>query len=150
MKTTLFQKLLFDTAIVSCTVDGTVSQDEINVIKNIAENTIFFDEFDWKIELEKVILIIKSNSNEFINSVLAEYENNTLNERQSLIIIDTIIQIILIDNNIEENEHRFLHLILSKLKISDEILISKFPLHFEFLIQKQDFFGNDTFNLSLV
>lgn len=135
MKATDFQKLLFKAAITTTAVDGEIHQDEISEIKNIAESTAYFLDFDYEEILEQTVFEVKSKGKAYINQFLTELKTIELSEKQELKLIEVLLRVIEADKVIENNEVEFLQLVKSRLKTSDETLISLFPNQIEHLIK---------------
>lgn len=134
MKNSEFKEFLFKSAVIAMACDGNIAEDEINEIKNIVANEIYFMGYDFEEPLQKNIGEIKINGKNAVNQFLQEITTNNLDEYQELLLMEVIFKIIDADIKVEENELRFLHLAKSKLKTDEQTLIIKFPHHLDYLM----------------
>lgn len=134
MKNSEFKDFLFKSAVIAMACDGDIAEEEINEIKTIVANEIYFMGYEFEEPLQKNIEAIKINGKNAVNQFLQEITNNDLNEHQELLLIEVLLKIIQADTKVEENELRFLHLAKSKLKTDEQTLIIKFPHHIDYLI----------------
>lgn len=134
MKNQNFKDFLFKSAIMAMACDGNISEREIEEIKSIVGNEIYFMGFESEAPLKNNIDNIKMNGKDAINHFLQEISINNLNEHQEILLIEVILRIIEVDNDIQTTELKFLQLVKSKLKIDEQTLIVKFPKQIEYLI----------------
>jgi len=134
MKNTDFKSFLFKTAVMAMACDGHIADEEINEIKNIVANEIYFMGYDFEEPLKSNIQNIKVNGKNAINQYLQEIASNNLNEHQEILLIEVILRMVHADNKVEENELKFLQMVKSKLKTDEETLIVKFPHQIDYLI----------------
>lgn len=134
MKTTDFQNFLLKSAIAVMACDGSIDNEEITEIEHMVSNEIYFMGFDYEKPFETNLNYIKSNGKKAINEYLSELSSLNLNDKQELRLIEVLIRTIEADNKIENNEIKFLQLVKSKLKLSEETIISQFPKQMSYLI----------------
>ena len=134
MNTEGFQDLLLKSAITVVACDGSINESEISEIKNMAENEIYFLGYNFEKPLETNLKTIKEKGKTAINDYLQELSNAKLNNNQELILIEVLIRAIESDKKIEPNEIKFLQMVKSKLKTSEETIITKFPKQMHYLI----------------
>lgn len=134
MKNSEFKDFLFKSAVIAMACDGIIAEEEINEIKNIVANEIYFMDYDFEEPLKRNIETIKINGKSAVNQFLQEITANDLNEYQELLLVEVLLKIIQADDKIEENELRFLHLAKSKLKTDKQTLIIKFPHQIDYLM----------------
>lgn len=146
MKTIDFQKLLFMSAVSVMAIDGEIHESEIEEIKSIVTNTAYFLDFDYEKELEDNIINIKKTGKEAINNYLLILSNSNLSEKQEIILIEIVLRIMEADNMFHLNEVIFLQMVKSKIKISDEILIIKFPKYIHYLMDLNNYSSITTFD----
>lgn len=139
MKTEAFQNLLLKSAISVMACDGTIDISEIEEIKNMASNEIYFMGFDIEEPFEKNLNYIKQNGKQAINEYLQELSLLSLNEKQELLLIEVLIRTIESDNKIEDSEVKFLQLVKSKLSITEETIITQFPKQMKYLIDFKNY-----------
>jgi uncharacterized tellurite resistance protein B-like protein len=134
MKNSEFKDFLFKSAVIAMACDGNISEEEVNELKTIVANEIYFMGYEIEEPLRKNIEAIKINGKNAVNHFLQEITNNDLNENQELLLIEVLLKIIQADSKFEENELRFLHMTKSKLKTDEKTLIVKFPNQIDYLI----------------
>lgn len=134
MKNSEFKDFLFKSAVIAMACDGNISEEEINEIKNIVANEIYFMGYEYQEPLQRNIEEIKINGRNSVNQFLQEITTNDLTESQELLLVEVLLKIIQADAKVEENELRFLHLAKSKLKTDEQTLIIKFPHQIDYLI----------------
>ena len=134
MKTYEFQDFLFKSAITVMACDGNIEENEIKEIKKMADNEIYFMGYEYELPLKDNLNHIKANGKNAINQYLSELSNTTLSDKQELLLIEILIRTIEADERTHQNEIKFLQMVKSKLKITEEILITKFPNQINYLI----------------
>lgn len=139
MRTKEFQTLLLKSAISVMACDGSIDESEIEEIKNMADNEIYFLGFDIEESFEKSLNYIKKHGKAAINEYINELCLLKLTEKQELLLIEVLIRTIESDNKIEASEIKFLQLVKSKLGISDETIITQFPKQMNYLIDFENY-----------
>jgi uncharacterized tellurite resistance protein B-like protein len=134
MKTDAFQNLLLKSAVSVIACDGSIDEAEISEIKNMFENEIYFIGYDYKEPLEENLQTLKEKGKSAINDYLKELASANLNNNQELLLIEVLIRAIESDQKVEPNEIKFLQMVKSKLKTSEETIITKFPKKINYLI----------------
>jgi predicted nucleic acid-binding protein len=86
MKNTDFKTFLFKSAVMAMACDGDIAEEEINEIKNIVANEIYFMGYDFEEPLKSNIENIKVNGKNAINQYLQEIVTNDLNEHQEILL----------------------------------------------------------------
>lgn len=134
MRTDEFQNFLFKSAITAMACDGSIEEREISEIRNMAEKEIYFMGFDYKQPLEDNLAYIKENGKDAINGYLSELSTANLNDKQELVLVEVMLRTIESDERIEQNEIKFLQLVKSKLRTTEEAIITNFPKKMHLLI----------------
>jgi uncharacterized tellurite resistance protein B-like protein len=134
MKTEAFQNLLLKSAVSVIACDGSIEESEISEIRNMAENEIYFMGYDFEKPLEETLKTIKEKGSSAINDYLKEVSAANLNDNQELLLIEVLIRAIESDEKVEPSEIKFLQMVKSKLKTSEETIITKFPKQMNYLI----------------
>ena len=145
MNTDAFRDFLLKSAITIMACDGNIHDEEINEFKKMAENEIYFMNYDFDQPLKDGINYIKSNGTKAINEYLNELSSENLKPKQELILIEVLINIIEADNKLEENEIKFLQMVKSKLSVTEETIISEFPEQIKYLIDFNNYGLNKEF-----
>lgn len=146
MKTNDFQKLLFQSAVSAMAVDGEIHDKEIEEIKSIVKSTAYFLDFEFEKELENNISNIKRNGKEAINQYLLMLSGSQLNEKQEVILIEVLLRMMEADDKFEVNEVKFLHMVKSKLKTTEEVLVMKFPKQIDYLMDFNNYGSISSFD----
>lgn len=139
MKNQEFKLFLFRSAVIAMACDGDIADSEIETIRNLANNEIFFMGLDYDDQLQKYVNEIKSTGKLAINNYLTELSSSLFNSRQESQLIEVILNVINADNKAEENELKFLHLVISKLKLDQETLIVQFPKNIDQLMDFKNY-----------
>jgi uncharacterized tellurite resistance protein B-like protein len=134
MKSYAFQNFLFKSAVTVMACDGLIEDNEINEIKNMADNEIYFMGYEYEQSLNDNLNFIKENGKDAINKYLQELSIADLSDKQELLLLEVLIRTIEADKQTHQNEIKFLQMVKAKLKISEEILISKFPNQVGYLV----------------
>jgi uncharacterized tellurite resistance protein B-like protein len=148
MKNSEFKDFLFKSAVIAMACDGNIASEEINEIKNIVANEIYFMGYEFEEPLRRNIETIRINGKDVVNQFIQEITNNDLTEHQELLLIEVLLKMIQADTKVEDNELKFLHLAKSKLKTDEQTLIIKFPNHIDYLLDFNNYglleeFAND-------
>lgn len=145
MRNLEFKDFLFKSAVIAMACDGNIAEEEINEIKSIVANEIYFMGYDFEEPLQKNIEAIKINGKNAVNQFLQEITNIDLNEHQELLLIEVLLKIFQADAKVEENELMFLHLAKSKIRTDEQTLIVKFPHHIDYLIDFNNYGQHEEF-----
>lgn len=149
MKPTEFQELLFQSAVSMMAIDGIIHDHEKEELLNIVKKTPYFFDFEFNDHLDNNLILLKKEGKDAINNLLDTISGSELNEKQELILIEVLLKIIEADDNISNDEVKFLHLIKSRLKTTEETLISRFPRQIEYLFDFNNFSKLLTFDSEL-
>jgi len=134
MKNQDFKDFLFKSAVMAMACDGDIAETEIEEIKTIVANEIYFMGYDFEEPLKNNIDNIKSNGKGAINQYLLEIGTSNFNEHQEILLIEVLLRIIEADNDLQTTELKFLHMAKAKLKVDEQTLIVKFPKHINHLL----------------
>ena len=145
MKTEAFQNLLLKSAVSVIACDGSIDEAEISEIRNMAENEIYFMGYNYEEPLETNLQTIEEKGISAINDYIKEIANANLNNNQELLLIEVLIRAIESDEKVDPNEIKLLQMVKSKLKISEETIIAKFPKQMNYLIDFHNYGLNEEF-----
>ena len=134
MKNQEFKNFLFKSAVMAMACDGDIAETEIEEIKSIVTNEIYFMGYDFEEHLKNNITNIKVNGKDAINQYLQEIETNNLNEHQEILLIEVLLRIIEADSDVQTSELKFLQMAKAKLKVDEQTLIVKFPKQIDQLL----------------
>ena len=139
MKNQLFKEFLFQSAVMAMACDGDIATSEIEELKKIVANEIYFMGYDFEEPLKVYIENIKANGKIAINDYLQSIESLELSENQEVLLIEVLLRIIEADSDIQISEIKFLQMAKAKLKLDEETLIMKFPNHIDLLLDIQNY-----------
>jgi len=135
MKQQIFNELLLKTAFSCMACDGDIDKREVKLIKQLSNNTKVFGEIDINKELDKLLLSINKDGQQFLKDYFSELTSTELSEDEELKIIEVAINTIKADEKIEYSEIKFFKVIRSKLSIADEKILNQHPDFEEYLEQ---------------
>lgn len=119
-------ELLLRTAFACMSCDGDIATEEVNLIKQMANEKHLFGDVDIENELEGLVKEINQKGKAFLRHYLNSLSELTLTEDEELKVADVAVQTIRADNRIEYSEIKFFKVLRSSLKIvSDETLLAK-------------------------
>lgn len=117
-------ELLLKTAFACMSCDGEIAAEEVDVLKQMAQNKHLFGDIDINKELDMLVQEININGKAFLKQYLLSLSELTLTEDEELKIADVAVQTIRSDNKIEYSEIKFFKVIRSNLKnVSDNKLL---------------------------
>jgi len=139
METQSFEKLLLKSAFSCMVCDGNIDKNELEIIKSIFSTFSFHSIADVNEIIDQFIKDINSQGDDFLRLFLKELKVSELTEDEELKIIDFPLRTIYSDFNVDYNEIRFFKIIRSKLKVTNDRILEKFP--------SKDVFLDKTFDL---
>jgi uncharacterized tellurite resistance protein B-like protein len=108
--------------------DGDIDkEEEVPLLKSMCENLPFLKGVDFQTEVNLLIDKLNKQGIEFISDYLNVLKNSTLTEEETVILIDSAIQMIKADNIIKYSEIKFFKAIRHSIKISDDKILEKHP-----------------------
>lgn len=134
MKQELYLKTMF--CCMAC--DGDIAQEEINMVKEFAKQTSIFEKMDVEKVLNMYVSAMNQNGALFLRRYLNELSAESLTSAEELQIIDLSIRMIEADNCIEYSEVKFFKKIRSRLSVSDEQILERYPDKEDFLLPDID------------
>jgi uncharacterized tellurite resistance protein B-like protein len=134
-----FKDFLFRSAVIAMACDGDIVDTEIEEIKSIVANEIYFMGYDFEIPLKNCIDDIKTKGKASINQYLQDLEAVSFSEHQKLLLIEVLLRIIEADDDVKSGEIKFLQMVKAKLNVDQQTLIVKFPKQIEYLIDFHNF-----------
>ena len=127
METQQFKHLLIKTAFSCMASDGHIDDLELKIIHKMCEESHLFDDINYKAELQEQAQLLNSEGKVFVNNYLKELQLSDLDKEQELSIIDFAIQTIEADEEVHYSEVKFFKVIKSKLKLSKDEILERFP-----------------------
>lgn len=129
-KKELYLKTVF--CCIAC--DGDIAEEEIGLIRELGTKDKLFRDMDSEKYINAWINEINKRGSMFLQSYLNEIATEDLNEKEQLLLVSLAFNAIETDNRIEYSEVKFFKKIRSRLSISDEIILGKFPNKEDFLL----------------
>ena len=129
-----FKKILFEAAFFVMACDGEIHVKEIAEIKEMAENSIYFDGINHKEEIDKHITIFKNKGEQALLDFFKKISDINFEAVEEEHLINVLVKIIEADEKVDDNEVQFLFNLRKNLKISDTEIIIKFPKYIGFLL----------------
>lgn len=127
METQDFEKLLIKSAFSCMVCDGEIDNNEMDLIKSLFRSSSFQATTNIDDLLNQFIVEINSQGNDFLRLFLKELRMVVLTEEEELKLIDFCLKTIYSDFEVKYNEIKFFKIIRSKLKVSNETILEKFP-----------------------
>jgi len=127
METQVFEKLVLKSAFSCMVCDGEIDKNEMDLIKSLFRSSSFQATTNIDDLLNQFITEINSQGNDFLRLFLKELRISVLTEEEELKLIDFCLKTIYSDFDVKYNEIKFFKIIRSKLKVSNERIIEKFP-----------------------
>lgn len=127
METQDFEKLLIKSAFSCMVCDGEIDNNEMDLIKSLFRSSSFQATTNIDDLLNQFIGEINSQGNDFLRLFLKELRIAVLTEEEELKLIDFCLKTIYSDFEVKYNEIKFFKIIRSKLKVSNETILEKFP-----------------------
>jgi len=121
-----FRDILFKTAVFAMACDGEIHETEIEELKNIAENTSYFEGIKYKSLLEELVKKIRKRGRSTIKEYFKTMIKGKFTSSEELLILEVALRIIQADKKIDQNEERFVRILRKSLLISDEVLRLRF------------------------
>lgn len=117
---------------ISC--DGDIAKEEIALVKDITDNQDVFGDLNVESVINGYIETINTKGLSFLNQYLRELASQELSVEEQLKIVDLSLLAIYADNKIEYSEIKFFKKIRSRLSLSDEEILDKYPDIEDFLL----------------
>jgi len=112
---------------------GHIDKREITTLQSLCQNLDLLKNFDFQVEINKLVKEINTNGKQFIRRYLDLLSNANLSEDEELTLIDFAIKTIYVDEQVEYSEIKFFKNIRHRLNISDENILSVYPNIEQFL-----------------
>ena len=114
--------------------DGSIVEEETNLLKKKVQNSELFSGIDIENTLNGYVDSINLVGSSFLGSFLEELKQAELNEEEQLNILGIAIEVIEADNEIKYSEIKFFKRIRSLLSIGDEAILAKYPDKEDYLL----------------
>ena len=129
------KKLLFKVAFCAMAADGKIDDREIKEMQIMDKNTSYFANIDLSDELKSLLTDFEIKGKKIITELFDELRNTKLTTIQELLVLEIALRIISADEDIDENEVKFIKLLRGKLELHDETIKDRFGV-IEYLMNK--------------
>ena len=129
-----FNDLLLKTVFSCMACDGSIAPEEIDLVRQLAEEHNAFADMDVESVLNGFIGQINVEGKVFLSNYLQELKEANLNERVSLDIAELAIKTIEADNNIDYSEVKFFKKLRKRLNVTDEQILERMPDKEDYLL----------------
>ncbi|WP_162555858.1 TerB family tellurite resistance protein [Reichenbachiella versicolor] len=119
--------LLLRTAFSFMTCDGHIDKSEVLKIKDMDKANKLFGDIDITKELETMLEKINLKGMDFLKDYFRRVNKAELSVDEELDLIQVAVDIIYADDEVKSEEVRFLRVLRTMLKVSDEKIISRYP-----------------------
>lgn len=107
--------------------DGEIANEEINLVKSLAEKTTLFEGIDVENVLNSFIQEINKKGKLFLVDYLADIKAAEFAKEEKLALLDLAFKTINSDNIIEYSEVKFFKKIRTRLDITDDEILEIYP-----------------------
>lgn len=121
-----FKKLLFKIAFCTMGCDGKIDDSEVVEMRDIDNNTSFFNDVDLSQELDELISEFKVKGILLVSEIFEQLKTVKLSPIQELIILEVALRLINADGKQDDNEKRFVQHLRAHLKVHDEEIHERF------------------------
>lgn len=122
-----FNKILLKTAFSFMTCDGHIADNEVALIRKMAEEDKAFGEIDIDNELDFLIEVINTMGMGFLKDYFKVLKNAQLKQEQELKLIDIAVRTLYADNRVDYNEIKFFRIFRSLLSVTDAQIYQQNP-----------------------
>lgn len=122
-----FDKLLLKTAFCCLACDGNIDSREVDLLKSIFSTNPLYSDSNFDEKINSFITKYNEKGKEFFAYYFDLLNQYDLSEQEELMIIDIAIKTIRADEQIQYAEIKFFKSIRSKLKVSDDVILSAYP-----------------------
>lgn len=129
-----YNDLLLKTVFSCMACDGSIAAEEIDLVRDLAQEQEAFREMDVESIINGFISQINTAGSAFLSGFLYEIKEAELSEEESLLIAEMAIKTIEADNNIDYSEVKFFKRLRKGLKISDEKILERMPDKEDYLL----------------
>ncbi len=119
--------LLLRTAFSFMTCDGDIDRSEVLTIKDMDRDNRLFGDIDISKELELMLERINLKGMDFLKEYFRKVDKADLSEDQEMELLNVAVDIIYADDQVKDEEVKFLRVLRTLLKVTDEKILGKFP-----------------------
>lgn len=128
------EELYLKTVFCCIACDGDIATEEVNMVRELCSKDHIFNNMDSEKYLNLWITEINECGSMFLQLYLKEINTEDLNDEEQLTLLSLAIKAIEADKHIEYSEIKFFKKIRSRLTVSDEKILAKYPDKEELLL----------------
>ena len=128
------EELYLKTVFCCIACDGDIASEEVDMVRELCSKDYIFNNMDSEKYLNLWITEINECGSMFLQLYLKEINTVDLNDEEQLTLLSLAIKAIEADKHIEYSEIKFFKKIRSRLTVSDEKILAKYPDKEEFLL----------------
>lgn len=114
--------------------DGNIAPEEVELVKGLVKGSKLFADFDVDEHLNAFITEVNENGAKFLSRYLNELAGFGLDKDSQMDIVNLAFQTIEADSVIEYSEIKFFKKIRSRLSLTDEEILERYPDKEDFLL----------------
>lgn len=122
-----YSYLLLRTAFSFMTCDGHIDRNEVMAIREMDKTKRLFGDVEVTDELELMLERINLKGIDFLKEYFRKVDKANLSTEQELEILQVAVDIIYADEFVKDEEVKFLRVLRTILKVTDEEIIKRFP-----------------------
>lgn len=127
MEKDTLDKFLLKTAFCCLACDGNIDDREVDLLKSVFSVNPVYADSNFNEKLNSYITKYNEKGKEFFTFYFDLLNQYQFTEQEELMIIDIAIKTIRADEQIQYAEIKFFKSIRSKLKVSDDVILSAYP-----------------------
>ncbi len=128
-----FERLLLKTVFACMACDQAIDAEELSHFRSRAEERNLFGDLDLDAELQRLRSDVNSNGYGFFRHFFSELSASKLDGAQQLQLLESSIDMVEANEEIEYTEVKFIKLIRAELSVSDAEILAKNQKHAEYL-----------------
>lgn len=128
------QELFLKTVFACMACDGDIAPEEVQMLRELIASTKCFQRLDVERLLKQYNNAINQNGIAFLQQYLNEIISENLSEDEQMRIIELAFKTIEADHRIEYSEIKFFKKIRTRLSLTDETILARYPEKEDFLL----------------
>jgi len=137
-----FNRILLKTAFSFMTCDGHIDQNEVALIKKMAEQEVLFGDIDIEKELDAFITGINTLGIGYLKEYITIIRKGNLTHEEELALVEIAVKTLYADGKVDYNEIKFFRIFRTLLNVTNEQIRAKCPT------LADEFFESDIFTHS--
>ena len=122
-----FDKIRLQTAFSFMTCDGDIDQNEVALIKSLANDQHLFGDIDIDIELDFLVEIINQKGKGYLKDYFKVLKNAKIKKEQEIQLVQIAVNILNADGVLDYNETKFFRIFRTLLQVSNQEMAAGVP-----------------------